>query len=390
MFISPFRRVKPAEQLSVDPGETRERQPLGFEYDEHRLLGDQITLTLESGEKPHAGSVPLLSLFGKLSLTYGQICALAGDFYGTDKPISDGNSDSDRCNRFIAAFDTLANNPHDQPQDAGALLDFLQTEVDAVNAAVSQGKDPSEAYANAGFWDPVKLDFKTKDRRPGFPGYLALAAINWDHFGEDARTVYNVGHAAAIKHAATTGDLLRAYALNAFADHFLEDCFSAGHLRTPRRPLHGLAHARDLCAKYMHDEDCALGIDVQSQEGQKWTVFGDKRLLDKINHDNLVRVSTAVQTSADEVYQAWSTKKEIPAADFKVWDQAPTVESARGPQTLAPLFTFPASSELADVKRRSTLKNRREWKFDKNWLTAVTVAKIAASGYWKYPMSMDP
>ena len=60
--------------------------------------------------------------------------------------------------------------------------------------------------------------------RSDFPGYAGLAQINWDHFGDDARTAYNAGHATAIQRA-IDGDLEGAYALNAFADHFLQDSF---------------------------------------------------------------------------------------------------------------------------------------------------------------------
>ena len=85
--------------------------------------------------------------------------------------------------------------------------------------------------------------------RSGIPGYLGLAKINWDHFGADARTAYNAGHRTALE-AAVKGDLEDAYTMNAFADHFLEDSFSAGHLRTPRRLLHSKWNpSADLCAK---------------------------------------------------------------------------------------------------------------------------------------------
>lgn len=72
-------------------------------------------------------------------------------------------------------------------------------------------------------------------------GYLGLALINFDHFGEDARTAYKAGHLAALRQAASSkspANLESAYALNAFADHFLEDSFAAGHLRVPRQKLH--------------------------------------------------------------------------------------------------------------------------------------------------------
>jgi len=91
--------------------------------------------------------------------------------------------------------------------------------------------------------------------RSDFPGYFGLARINWDHFGEYARTAYNAGHSIAIQKA-VGGDLEGAYTLNAFADHFLEDSFSAGHLRTPRKHLHKdgfFGFRADLCAKVRTD-----------------------------------------------------------------------------------------------------------------------------------------
>ena len=97
----------------------------------------------------------------------------------------------------------------------------------------------------------LKLEWITWGRF-AIPSHLGLARINWDYFGEDARAAYNAGHATAIQKA-ISGDLEGAYTLNAFADHFLEDSFSAGHIRTSRRLLHKSTRAvdfpADLCAK---------------------------------------------------------------------------------------------------------------------------------------------
>lgn len=61
---------------------------------------------------------------------------------------------------------------------------------------------------------------------------------------------YETGHGFAIQYAAgTNSNLSLAYAINAFADHYLQDSFSAGHVRTPRRLLHGLSVDSDLCCK---------------------------------------------------------------------------------------------------------------------------------------------
>ena len=182
-----------------------------------------------------------------LTLTYGQINALSGDFYGTNNPISDGKDDQDRSTRFLDAYGTLANVSPRQPKEANAILAVLQAEVDAVNTALKNHEDPSKVYATL---PDVTLALETITfGRSGFPGYLGLGRINWDHFGQDARTAYNVGHSTAIRKA-ISGDLEGAYAMNAFADHFLEDSFSAGHLRTPRRLLHkSMDPTADLCAK---------------------------------------------------------------------------------------------------------------------------------------------
>ena len=187
-----------------------------------------------------------------LVLTYGQINALAGGFYGTYKPISDGKSDEDRSARFLLAYGTLADGGPRQPKEANEILAVLQAEVDAVNDALMHHQDPSVAYSTLPDVT-LKLEEITFGRCD-IPSYLGLSRINWDHFGDDARTVYNVGHAIAIQKA-IDGDLEGAYALNAFADRFLEASFSSGYLRTPRRLLHKPPPdlTADICAKVRTD-----------------------------------------------------------------------------------------------------------------------------------------
>lgn len=183
-----------------------------------------------------------------LHLTYGQINGLGGDFYGTKNPISDGTSQEAQSERFSAAYRKLAYKSSRQPNEAVEILRVLRAEVDAVNHALQDGEDPSKAYSTLPD-TTAKFERITLGRPSDEPGYLGLAAINWDHFGADARTSYNAGHLTALRVAAE-GDLEGAYAMNAFADHFLEGSFSAGHLRTPRRLLHSPTNrSADLCAK---------------------------------------------------------------------------------------------------------------------------------------------
>ena len=86
--------------------------------------------------------------------------------------------------------------------------------------------------------DDIILQWQTGSRT-NTPSYLDLSRLNFDHFGADAHAAYNAGHYCAMEEAAKPkGDLDVAYAMNAFADHYLGDLFSAGHMRTPRRLLH--------------------------------------------------------------------------------------------------------------------------------------------------------
>ncbi|CUA68293.1 hypothetical protein RSOLAG22IIIB_07821 [Rhizoctonia solani] len=326
---------------------------------EHSYIGDAIVLTLDGDKKVLAKEHPFI-LENKLSVTYGQINALAGDFYGTKNPISDGADAKEQSIRFIEAYDTLAGKRFLQPTEARTILRILQTEIDFVKKAVSDKEDPS----------------------------VGLALINWDHFGEDARTAYNAGHGEALKVAAS-GNLERAYALNAFADHFLEDSFSAGHLRTPRR---GLYENKDLwrngCAKYMHDEDNAIGLSVKNSRGESWNCYGDKRMLDKAGAKNLENCIAAVQASADEIYTAYKTRTVLSPSSYNAWTIAPTLESARDPsQELAPLFKYRDNTKHVDCRRDIT--NRREHDFASDWDPEDMLRRCEESGWWKYPITID-
>lgn len=193
-----------------------------------------------------------------LPLTYGEICGLAGDFYGTDQPISDGRTLAEQIGRFKLAFDLLAHEKHRAPAEAAKILDILQTEIKAINQAIADHKDPWDVYPSLSDVT-LSLDAATSGRSTPGLSYLELARVNWDHFGPDARTAYNAGHRAALDIAIQGGkdNLELAYAMNAFADHFLQDSFAAGHLRTPRRSLHKPTDpTADLCAKVRVSTTC--------------------------------------------------------------------------------------------------------------------------------------
>ena len=128
---------------------------------------------------------------------------------------------------------------------------MLQNEVDKIHQALEDVIDPSEIYAAL---PNETLNFQaiTLTRPSDQPSYLGLARINWDHFGADVQMAYNAGHIMALQQAARGQDprnLITAYSMNAFADHFLEDSFSGGHTRTSRCQLHSASGDTYLCAK---------------------------------------------------------------------------------------------------------------------------------------------
>lgn len=125
----------------------------------------------------------------------------------------------------------------------------------------------------------------------------------------------------------------------------------------------------------MHDEDCAIGLEVSNKRGDKWTAFGDKRLLDKVNETNLKYCREAIQASADEVCEAWKhpegEMKKIKPEDYQALKIAPTVESARAiDQKFVPLFAF--AEKYENLERRVDVNNRRKREFTRHWKTVDT------------------
>ena len=116
----------------------------------------------------------------------------------------------------------------------------------------------------------------------------------------------------------------------------------------------------------MHDEDCAIGLQVKNRACDSWACYGDKRALDEVAADNLKRCVAAVQASADEIYTAYVGKTIPSPSNYKAWTIAPTLESALGTQDLAPLFKYKDASQT-DVERRKVIENRRiDIKFHSN------------------------
>jgi hypothetical protein len=196
--------------------------PPMFDSAEHAYLGNQAVLTFLSttGQPQTVGGAYLIPLPNGLNLQFGQIVALAGDFFGCittttsvvigpDGPqpvtttqvqeISDANA---RPAAFQQAFNSLATDSQTSIS-VPKILAVMSTGPNSESAALTHvaysgsGAQPSTAYTPA-----LDLDDRynvasgggslVSDKYPEGNYYL-LAEVNWDHFGSDAVSVYETG-----------------------------------------------------------------------------------------------------------------------------------------------------------------------------------------------------
>jgi hypothetical protein len=190
-----------------------------------------------------------------LTLTYGEVVALAGDYYATPEELA-----AELTPAVAEAIRGVT------PQDDGTFL--LNT--------------------HRGWFD-----------------YAMLANENQDHFAPRSWARYARHHAEALK-LALDRDLDAALVRNAFADHFLTDAFASGHLRVPRDALVGLTGA--LPTRQMHDEENVYGLWVQSASGFVWRAYGDDNL--GTNPVHLTLTAYAVGLSLQRIFKAYRLEGE--------------------------------------------------------------------------------
>ncbi|WP_051366977.1 hypothetical protein [Hamadaea tsunoensis] len=354
-----------------------------MESAEHAWIGDQLTLEFEAGKRKAAGFGLHIRLGESFEygpkITYGQGIALGGDFYGVvDQPICTA---ADPVGVFRQGWFQLAT-PY-IPHERSRILGIMEVEIRRVMAAFDAGEDPSKVYEEIGDRYSVDWAFETVFRYP------RLSMTNFDHFGANAVKAYSVGHGVALDEARLAAKepkdsvmrltrLERAYAMNAFADHFLTDLFSTGHLRVPRVELYDTIDDKLVAGKLartMHNEDSKFGLQVRDHKGAQWVAYGDKRLLDKVSEVNRQHVTAAAQTSADEVWKAFSGGS---VSDYEALKLTPDFESLlRNPGQ-----NFRALFKLNDPKskrpqRRKELHDRNCQDYIDDWNPRRTLSDLA-------------
>ncbi|MGH9152163.1 MAG: hypothetical protein ACRD03_07170 [Acidimicrobiales bacterium] len=211
---------------------------------EHRSIGDAATggatvnLGGESGDE-------------RFELTYGDVVALSGDFFRPDGPSTPGvageqGSRASECSGRLFDLAMVAGEAGGRPASRDEIVGALK--VAAVDEAVPDRRfEPGGRFAGFRFSagaDRSEVERRVRDR------YLTLAANNDDHFVAPGRSdsptgsgfgsaleAYRRLHEAALDEARRLGrrggDISRAMAREAAAQHYLTDAFAAGHLRTP-------------------------------------------------------------------------------------------------------------------------------------------------------------
>ncbi len=203
------------------PRPTRRRQLQRFVGWEHERLGNEGSMAqCRSSDPAQCRTSPIvIEVSPGVRLTWGQVVALAGDEFETVEELQyyaaaagpNGVGDDATRGRLRAAMiDDLGNRP------AGN---------NAIPPGIYNGGDAAIRANESHFTD--------------------LAMRNVEHFPDAnrAQDAWRRHHHWAIVEALEAGrgsagrSLNKAYLYEAFGDHFLTDCFSAGHIRTPRSQI---------------------------------------------------------------------------------------------------------------------------------------------------------
>ncbi|KAF4338996.1 hypothetical protein FBEOM_7083 [Fusarium beomiforme] len=223
----------------------------------------------------------------------------------------------------------------------------------------------------------MKLEVSKNPRWAVDASFMKLLEANVDYFGVEARATYDPGYAVAIE-VDTGGDLKTALAINAFADHVLQDSFAAGHIRVPRKEIaeiakyhtysipffkhEDIAKIINASSNVMHNEDGELGLWLESPSGEKWKTLGDGRLPGRDSSSTLTKINLdkcrkAVKQSISEAHDAFKNKNGIQASEFAAWHHAPIMDKVfEHPENPNPLLRVEDGKLVARINGASSKK----------------------------------
>lgn len=360
---------------------------LGFEGAEHIAAGDKIKLQFQADVEGKTGVK--LKLKNGLELTYGEIVALAGDFYGDPViPISSGKTDQEQKKYFLQNYKTLAIDAQ-AVTEVPKIMTVMQYEKQQVQKGIENGENVSDVYARISTDDNIAWNCITGGLCPDdYPDaakeffrkiyflkqgrFLKLADRNFDHYGQHAWLAYSTGHQLALEtaiqahHDQDPQKLEEAYVINAFASHFFSDSFSAGHMRAPRLELYNSTRPStigSLLTIYMHQEDSEAGLVVSNRRGDTWKAYGDAYYFDPRNKQNVDLLQEAMQLSVDEIFSAYLTG-QLPTENkvFAIVPDFDKLTEHTSKTNTAPLFYW-------DEKTKTVYRRARvDYPYDYHWV----------------------
>ena len=304
------------------------------------------------------------------SYTFGQLLALSGDYYWGKTQVSDFRGNDEKAmKQFLLNFNTL-NNPFDGGDkdmqvfvnktdntsgiQAREIIKVINNETNAVVNAIQSGTSVRKAFEDIDdYTNFTSINITRKpgtgkyssitsaaadsavDSVSGGGRYLQLATYNNDHFANDARYTYMIGHTVALQQA-VLGYLAtdeterksyyhRALAMDGMACHFLSDTFAAGHARTnsrsirdgPGATLDWSSSVAGLLVKIQHDEENTRGLRVTNEADNTWITYGDKNLFRPENAKSRKIQQFAIQASINEIWNAYNTGVLIPISEYE-------------------------------------------------------------------------
>ena len=262
----------------------------------------------------------------KSVLTYGEIVALSGDFYGTPEEL---------LLEKPATFPWLP-----KTNDLARLQAAFKKELTWIR---DENRPRSAGYPD----NTLTFVWTAKS-------YIELAEDNTAHFGWHNLVKYCEHHGQAIRYAlkaksqtASDENWMRAIFYNGFADHFLTDGFAAGHIRVPREEIRTWALTKGysgklagLLSKVLHDQDghvstfhaqgegpisTSEGLPVQNSRNIKWSTRCDGQLFlvpSKEDAPLIAEPVAAVAASLSELFEA-QQEQRVPDGEYRALQYVP-------------------------------------------------------------------
>lgn len=241
---------------------------------------------------------------GKFLYSYGEISTL-GDFYATAEEIYNENGDN-----------------------------ISEKQLGNIFSCMNNQRESFEKQKEIPGVELPECGMVYKDNAKNM---VELVRTNYAHFGWNNMVTYVSYHQKALDMAIKAHSLQNsnpslaqktlqnALFINGFADHFLTDAFSSGHIRVPRKQLKEWAEKNmagffkadkgNIISLAFHDRESKdrngneIGLTVENSLGQKWKAQSDGKLNECTADDELPIANpiNAVYHSVREVLYAYKS-----------------------------------------------------------------------------------